>query len=119
MTAILKNKEKEFRLFLKRVFQMDLGKMQVFEKMVYITFLTHLFQSLEDELVRSIVLDFVSVPLWANVSDGYFANLLNEYPEFSKLVSQRSSVDPRMNFLVPFVVYARFVRKPIFRYFTK
>eukprot|EP00854_Cymbomonas_tetramitiformis_P019254 gene19254-23016_t len=55
-----------------------------FEKITYLHFFIHCFQSLEDEMVRKQVLPLVSLPLWRNLSLGHLQVELKANPQLEK-----------------------------------
>lgn len=62
--------KEKFGAFFESVLEVDLWNWSPSERIHYILFMTHCFQSLENKIVRTYVLKLVSLPLWHNLSEG-------------------------------------------------
>jgi intron-binding protein aquarius len=56
----------------------------LYEKTTYLLFFIHCFQSLEDTMVRAVMLPLVSLPLWRNLSEGRLQLELRATPALEK-----------------------------------
>lgn len=60
-----------FVLVFQRVLELKEGReIFIYEKLTYLLYTIHCFQSLENEMVRTQVLRLVSLPIWHNLSPG-------------------------------------------------
>jgi intron-binding protein aquarius len=59
-------------------------ELTVCEQTARLVFLIHVFQSLEDEMVRAVALPLVSLPLWANLSPGRLQLELSKNAQLEK-----------------------------------
>jgi hypothetical protein len=75
-------REDVFPQFLHAVFRMPLDALTLSEKDAYLTFLIHLYQSLEDEVVRKVGLQMISLSLWSALSAPRLVELVKDMPEY-------------------------------------
>ena len=76
---------RKFASFFRRVMAVKSEReLTVCEKTAHLIFLIHVFQSLEDEMVRSVALPLVSLPLWVNLSSGRLQLELSKNAQLEK-----------------------------------
>jgi hypothetical protein len=71
LAAIFQSRPDVFPEFVNAIFQLFASLSSVHEKVVYITFLTHLYQSLEDAVVRRVALKYESILHVPSIMHGF------------------------------------------------